>query len=123
MLEFSFLNSSLIRSKIKTFASTAIPTVKITPAIPGNVKVASNNVKMPINIKRFEINDILAIIPKSLYLNDINKTTKRKPIIKETTPASIESFPKSGPTVLSSTTFNGVGKAPDLNNNAKSVAV
>ena len=38
-------------------------------------------------------------------------------------PASIESWPKSGPTVLSSTTDNGVGKAPDLHNNAKSVAV
>ena len=29
--------------------------------------------------------------------------------------------PKSGPTVLSSTIFIGVGKAPDLNNKAKSV--
>ena len=44
IFEFSFLNSSFIRSKIKTFASTAIPTVKITPAIPGKVKVASNKV-------------------------------------------------------------------------------
>ena len=34
----------------------------------------------------------------------------------------MESSPRSGPTVLSSTTFNGVGKAPDLNNKAKSVA-
>ena len=34
------LISSRIRSKIKTFASTAIPTVKINPANPGNVRVA-----------------------------------------------------------------------------------
>ena len=43
--DFDFLpfsNSSLILSKIITLASTAIPTVKIKPAIPGNVKVASN---------------------------------------------------------------------------------
>jgi hypothetical protein len=32
--------SSLIRSKIITFESTAIPIVKTIPAIPGNVKVA-----------------------------------------------------------------------------------
>ena len=37
-------------------------------------------------------------------------------------PAFIESSPKSGPTVLSSIIFKGAGKAPDLNNKAKSVA-
>ena len=36
-------NSSLNLSKIKTLASTAIPIDKIIPAIPGRVKVASNN--------------------------------------------------------------------------------
>ena len=36
---FPFLSSSLILSKIKTFASTAIPILKINPAIPGNVNV------------------------------------------------------------------------------------
>ena len=41
--------------------------------------------------------------------------------IYEIDPEIIESFPKSGPTVLSSTIFIGVGKAPDLNNNDKSV--
>ena len=34
------LISSLTRSKINTLASTAIPIVKIMPAIPGKVKVA-----------------------------------------------------------------------------------
>ncbi len=34
------LNSSRIRSKIKIFASTAIPIVRTRAAIPGNVKVA-----------------------------------------------------------------------------------
>ena len=45
-----------------------------------------------------------------------------KPIIKDVMPDFIESSPKSGPTVLSSTTSKGVGKAPDLSNKAKSVA-
>ena len=45
-----------------------------------------------------------------------------KPINKDVIPDFIESSPRSGPTVLSSTTNNGVGKAPDLKSNAKSVA-
>ena len=65
---FSFLVSSLIRSKIKTFASTAIPTVKIIPAIPGKVYVASNKVRIPISKKRFETRAKLAINPNALYL-------------------------------------------------------
>ena len=42
--------------------------------------------------------------------------------IKDVVPDLIESTPKSGPTVLSSTTSKGVGKAPDLRSKAKSVA-
>ena len=38
---FPNLNSSLILSKIITFASTAIPSERINPAIPGKVSVAS----------------------------------------------------------------------------------
>ena len=52
----------------------------------------------------------------------MKKITKRNPTIKDVIPDFIESSPKSGPTVLSSTTVKGVGKAPDLNNKAKSVA-
>ena len=44
------------------------------------------------------------------------------PTIKDVTPDLIESSPKSGPTVRSSTISRGVGKAPDLRSNAKSVA-
>ena len=62
------LNYSFILSKIKTFASTAIPTVKIIPAIPGRVSVASKMVKMPININKLEIKATLATKPKILYL-------------------------------------------------------
>ena len=62
------------------------------------------------------------IKPKNLYLKNIKKITKTKPIIKENVPALIESSPRSGPTVLSSIIFSGAGQSPDLNNNAKSVA-
>ena len=46
-----------------------------------------------------------------------------KPIIRDIMPALMESLPRSGPTVRSSIMFRGAGKAPDLNNNAKSVAL
>ena len=53
------------------------------------------------------------------YLHDYFKIN---PTINDITPDLIESSPKSGPTVLSSTIFNGVGRAPDLSKRAKSVA-
>ena len=93
------------------------------PAIPGNVKVASSSVKKPINISKFDINEILAIRPNRRYLIIIKIITKKKPIINENTPASIESCPKSGPTVLSSTTDKGAGRAPERNNKERSVAL
>ena len=103
-------------------ASTAIPTVSIIPAIPGNVKVASKIVNTPIKRKRLTTKARSAIKPNIRYLKNINKITKIKPIISAIVPALIESFPRSGPTVLSSIIDNGAGRAPDLNSNAKSVA-
>ena len=90
--------------------------------MPGNVKVASKIDKIPTNKTKLIINAELAINPKNLYLYIMNIMTKKKPIIKDIKPALIESLPKSGPTDLSSIIFNGAGKAPDLNNNARSVA-
>ena len=42
-----FASSSLIRSKISTFASTDIPMVRIIPAIPGSVNTAPNPASIP----------------------------------------------------------------------------
>ena len=39
-----FLISSFVRSKIKIFASTAIPTERMNPAIPASVKVIDQGV-------------------------------------------------------------------------------
>ena len=93
------------------------------PAIPGKVKVASKIVNIPINISKFAINAMLATNPKILYLYNINKITKTNPINKDLIPDFIESSPKSGPTVLSSTTTNGVGRAPERRSSARSVAL
>ena len=61
--------------------------------------------------------------PKRRYFIIIKTITSKNPTISDLTPASIESCPKSGPTVLSSTTDNGAGRAPDRSNKARSVAV
>ena len=52
----------------------------------------------------------------------MNKITNINPTINDVMPDLIESSPKSGPTVLSSTTNKGVGNAPERSNKAKSVA-
>ena len=44
----------------------------------------------------------------------MNSITNIKPIINDVVPDLIESSPKSGPIVLSSTTFKGVGKGLNL---------
>jgi len=48
--------------------------------------------------------------------------TNKKPMANEKAPALIESSPRSGPTYRSSMMLSGAGNAPDLSNNAKSVA-
>ena len=52
----------------------------------------------------------------------MNKITNINPITNDVNPDLIESSPRSGPTVLSSTTSRGVGNAPDLKSRARSVA-
>ena len=59
-------NSSRIREKISTLASTAIPTVKTIPAIPGKVRV---NEKLDItatNSARLDISAMFAAMPNTL---------------------------------------------------------
>ena len=77
---------------------------------------------IPTNKNKLVINAILAINPKYLYLTNIKPITKKNPINSAITPAFIESWPRSGPTVLSSIIFKGAGSAPDRNNKARSVA-
>ena len=85
---FAF-NSSDIRAKIRTLASTAIPTVKTMPAIPGKVKVAPTNDIIAVTKIRFEIKAIFAAKPNNLYLINMKIKTKIKPTITEFNPLSI----------------------------------
>jgi len=55
--------SSLILSNIRTLASTAIPIVKIIPAIPGKVNVALNPAKTAKMNKIEKTNPTAAIDP------------------------------------------------------------
>ena len=84
--------------------------------------------KKTINNTKLQINLALNYGSKNEIVYAFNKLRKKKritkinPTISEVIPDLIESSPKSGPTVRSSTTSNGVGKAPDLSSKAKSVA-
>ena len=46
-MDLPALSSSLIRSKISTLASTAIPSVSTSPAIPESVSTEWNEAKIP----------------------------------------------------------------------------
>ena len=63
-----FLPFFFLILSIKTLASTAIPTVKIIPVIPGKVSVASNNVRIPISKNKLNISVILLLIQKFYIL-------------------------------------------------------
>ena len=66
MLDFSTINSSFARSKIITFVSIAIPTVRIIPAIPGKVRVDPNRVNIEIKITTLSKREIFAKKPSNL---------------------------------------------------------
>ena len=59
-------NSSLIRSKMMTLASTAIPIVSTIPAIPGSVNTAPNDTSTPIRSNTLNKRAMFAIIPAAL---------------------------------------------------------
>ena len=59
-------NSSRILEKINTFASTAIPTVRTIPAIPGRVKVAERVDIIATNKTILKVKAKLAATPNTL---------------------------------------------------------
>ena len=74
------LNSSLIRSKIKILASTAIPMVRTKAAIPGKVKVAWKiPAKVAITRRTFNPTEKMATIPPALYHTIMKATTSTAP--------------------------------------------
>src|ERR1700733_4505085 len=59
-------SSSRMRSKMSTFESTPMPTVRITPAIPGKVSVAVVKPMKPSRITRFRKSARSALMPAPL---------------------------------------------------------
>ena len=116
------LLSSRILSNMRTLASTAIPVVRTIPAIPGSVRVAPIMERLA-NIRiRFASRAIAAKHPNSLYRKIMKERTSSKAMIAARLPASTESLPKPGPTVLSSSTSSGAGRAPARKSKASSFA-
>ena len=60
------LNSSFVLSKIRIFASTAIPTLSMKPAIPASVSVTPNSLKIANKIIAYKQRAISAIKPIAL---------------------------------------------------------
>ena len=107
--------SSLNLSKISILESTAIPTDRRNPAIPGRVRTTpislyKAKVKTPKTIRPKS-----AIIPNLPYARIINKQTIIIPTIPAFTLFATDSTPKVAPTVLSSIREIGTGRAPAFN--------
>ena len=115
------LSSSRIRSKTSTLASTAMPIVSTMPAIPGRVRVAPIIDKRPKIKPTLIISAALAKRPKVPYDNAIKINTDTKATMHATFPASILSWPNSGPTVRSSKNSKLAGSDPARNNVASLV--
>ncbi len=107
-------SSSLIRSKISTFASTAIPIDMMNPAIPAAVRVTGMSLKsakiIAINIQR----EIVATSPGKRYQRIRNNATSKKPIIVAFTPAWTALSPRVAPIVCVESKAIGTGRAPEF---------
>ncbi len=109
-----FLNSSLIRAKLSTLASTAIPIPNNIAAIPGSVKTPPTNQNIP-NVITVYINSPTADIkPANLYSTTIRIITSAIPTIPAKNVLSNELAPNDAPTVLEDISSNLVGKFPEL---------
>jgi hypothetical protein len=76
---FPTFNSSLILSKMRIFASIAIPILKIKPAIEARVSVIQNDLITVSTKITYENNAIDAIKPESLYTESKNTKIMKKP--------------------------------------------
>src|SRR3989338_8419588 len=74
-------NSSLMRSKISTLASTAIPMEITNPAIPAAVNVTGINLKSAKIIAIKIHKDTVAMIPGKRYQRIKKRVTRKNPII------------------------------------------
>jgi len=113
-------SSSLMREKMSTFASTAIPTDKITPAIPANVRVTGITLNNARRSTRYKRRAKHAKSPGTLYTKTMNKTTARNPM----TPA-FKLFTKEFDTVLDPFMGSGttIQAAKDLKRNSVGIDI
>ena len=119
---FRLRSSSRIRSKMRTFASTAMPTVSTMPAIPGRVRVAWSMDSTATMSTRLAARARFATSPKRRYQNAMNPSTRQNPMITERSPWSMLSWPRLGPTVRSSMISMGAASAPARSSSARSRA-
>src|SRR3989344_1503423 len=107
-----FFNSSFVLSKIKMFASTAIPMERINPAIPAAVNVTGISLKTARDKTTYITSERLATTPGNLYQRIRNKTISAKPKIPASTPDVLASSPKEAPILCVEINSTGTGSAP-----------
>ena len=97
---FPSASSSLIRAKIITFASTAIPMDRIMPATPDNVNVISKPFSNKITNATYANKPMADATPGTRYTTIINTITMPRPIAPAFKLVSMASTPSCAPTTL-----------------------
>ncbi len=116
-------SSSLIRSLMSTFASTAMASERIIPAIPGRVSTAWNAARAPRVKKKFRSNAALITMPGvKPYNMQVKTKSTTKAMMNEIRPSWIASCPREGPTTSSCTIRTPACILPDLSTFSRSCA-
>ena len=112
---------SLIRSKISTWVSTAMPTVSTRPAIPGRVSTApGSTASIPTCINRLAMSAVMATQPNLRYQAIMNSIMPAMPNASAVKPASMFCKPRVGPIERSSRILSGAVRAPARSSMASS---
>ena len=93
--------SSLIRANTMTFASTAIPIPRIIPAIPGSVRVISNQYTNAITSDVYIPSPTDAANPEIPYITIMKSITSARPI-----PAAFIDDERAAPPSWAPSTFD-----------------
>ena len=97
---------------MSTFASTAIPSEMMSPAMPEAVRVTGTNFMTASMSAKYSASAMVAMTPGSRYHPIMKSATRAKPTRAAVIPAAIAAPPKVGPMADELSSSIGTGSAP-----------
>ena len=115
--------SSRMRSKMTTLASEATPMVRMTPAMPGSVRVIGTATMTAAKNRAYISRAPAAMRPSNLKYAMRNRTTRTRPITPAISPCCSDSAPSVADTCFWLITSRRIGMAPEFSWSASVRAV